>query len=101
MFKGAENSLGATRRNLRARLKILKKIIGTYIQPIRTKKNPKKVCLVSEKCKGAKNSYGYGICPFGALKKIRLKKTLTSKRVTIFRFSVHEINTFIIIVNRK
>jgi hypothetical protein len=49
--------LGATRRNLQARPKILKKNCWN----IRTNQNEnftKKVCSVSLKCKGAKNSYG-------------------------------------------
>jgi hypothetical protein len=48
----------ATRRNLRARPKILKKNIGTSNQPIKTKFFPKKVCLVPQMCTVAKNSYG-------------------------------------------
>jgi hypothetical protein len=36
----------ATRRNLQAQPKMLKKIVGTSNQPIRTKILPKKVCLV-------------------------------------------------------
>jgi hypothetical protein len=37
---------------------MLKRIVGTSNQPIRTKNFPKKLCLVPYKCKGAKNSYG-------------------------------------------
>jgi hypothetical protein len=38
----------------------VKKIVGTSNQPTRTKMFPKKVCLIPEKQKGAKNSYrGY------------------------------------------
>jgi hypothetical protein len=48
----------ANRRNLQAQPKMLKEIAGTSNQPIRTKKFPKKVCLVPQKCIGAKNSYG-------------------------------------------
>jgi hypothetical protein len=50
--------MGATRRNLQAQPKILKKIVETSNQPIITKIFPKKVSLVHEKCEGAKNSYG-------------------------------------------
>jgi hypothetical protein len=50
--------MGATRWNLQAYPKMLKKIVGTSNQPIRTKKFPTKVCLVRLKCKGAKNWYG-------------------------------------------
>jgi hypothetical protein len=39
----------ATQRNMQARPKILKKIIGTPNQPINTKIFPKKVCLVPQK----------------------------------------------------
>jgi hypothetical protein len=49
--------MGATRRNLQARPKIQKNI-GTSNEPIKMKFFPKKVCLVPQKCKGAKNSYG-------------------------------------------
>jgi hypothetical protein len=35
-----------------------KKMIGTPNLPIRTKIFPKKIYLVPQKCKGAKNSYG-------------------------------------------
>jgi hypothetical protein len=35
-----------------------KKIIRTPNQPIETEKFTKKICLVPQKCKGAKNSYG-------------------------------------------
>jgi hypothetical protein len=38
--------MGATRRNLQAQPKMLKKIVGTTNKPIRTKNLPKKVCLV-------------------------------------------------------
>jgi hypothetical protein len=52
MFRNFENSeepkirIGATRRNLQAQLKMFKNIIGTSNQPVRTKKNLRKVCFV-------------------------------------------------------
>jgi hypothetical protein len=39
--------VGATRKNLQAQTKIVKKIAATTNQPIRTKFFQKKVCLVS------------------------------------------------------
>jgi hypothetical protein len=50
--------MGADWQNLQARNKILKKIVWTSNQPIKTKIFPLKVCLVHSKCKGAKISYG-------------------------------------------
>jgi hypothetical protein len=79
----------ATRRNLQAQPKILKKIIGTPNLPIKKKVFPKKVCLNPQKCKGAKNSYwGYPTesAP-GALKTIELK--LSSKNLNLKRRSVN------------
>jgi hypothetical protein len=50
--------VGATRQRLPAQPKILKKIIGIPNLPIKTNIFSKKVCLVPQKCKGAKNSCG-------------------------------------------
>jgi hypothetical protein len=48
----------STRRNLQARPKILKKISEHQINQSERNFSQNKVCLVPEKCKGAKNSYG-------------------------------------------
>jgi hypothetical protein len=47
--------MGATRRNLQARPKILKKTVETSNLQIRTKIYLKKLCFVPQKCEGAKN----------------------------------------------
>jgi hypothetical protein len=77
-----------TRRNLQARPKILKKIIETSNQPIRTKIFAKNIYLVPQKCKGAKNSYGGYPAEFaaGALKTIGPK--LGSENLKLERRSV-------------
>jgi hypothetical protein len=50
--------VGATRRNLQAQPKNLKKCSEHRIYQSEQKFSQKKVCLVPQKCKGAKNSYG-------------------------------------------
>jgi hypothetical protein len=50
--------MGATRQNLRARPKILKKILEHQINQSKRKFSQRKVCLVPQMCTGAKNSYG-------------------------------------------
>jgi hypothetical protein len=50
--------MGATRRNLKARPKILEKISEHQINQSARKFSQKKVCLVPQKGRGAKNSYG-------------------------------------------
>jgi hypothetical protein len=50
--------MGATRRNLRAQPKILKKISEHQINQSKRKFSQKLVCLVPQMCTGAKNSYG-------------------------------------------
>jgi hypothetical protein len=58
----------------------LGKIVGTSNQPIRKKILPKKVCLVSSKCKGALNSYeGYPM-EFAGSTQNRKKKFGTSNQ---------------------
>jgi hypothetical protein len=49
--------MGATRRNLQARPKILKKLLKHQINQSERKISQKKIYLVSQKFKGAKNSY--------------------------------------------
>jgi hypothetical protein len=44
--------------NLKKEKEALEKNIETSNQPIRTNIFPKNVCLVPQKCKGVKNSYG-------------------------------------------
>jgi hypothetical protein len=52
--------MGATRGNLRARPKILKKISEHQINQSKRKFSQKKVCVVPQMCTRAKNSYeGY------------------------------------------
>jgi hypothetical protein len=78
----------ATRRNLRARPKILKKISEHQINQSKRKFSQKKVCLVPEMCTGAKNSYeGYPteLAP-GTQKTIGLK--LRSENLNLKRRSV-------------
>jgi hypothetical protein len=80
--------MGATRRNLQAQPKILKKTTRTPNLPIKMKIFPKKVCLVPLKCKGAENSYGVYPTEFapGALKTVGLK--LRSENLNLKRRSV-------------
>jgi hypothetical protein len=47
-----------SRRNLRARPKILKKILEHQINQSKRKFSQKKVCSLPQMCTGAKNSYG-------------------------------------------
>jgi hypothetical protein len=48
----------ATRRNLQAPLTIPKKLLERQIKQLERKISQKKVFLVPQKCKGAKNLYG-------------------------------------------
>jgi hypothetical protein len=77
--------MGATRRNLQALPKILKKIIEPQIYQSKRKFSQKKVCLIPQKCKGAKNSYGGYPTEFapGASKAIGLK--LSSENLNLKR----------------
>jgi hypothetical protein len=71
--------VGATRRNLQAQLKMLKKIVGTSNQTIRTKIFSKKVYLVPLKDRGAKNSYGGYATEFSGLTQNPKKKYWNTK----------------------
>jgi hypothetical protein len=50
--------MGANRRNLQAQPKILKKSSEHQFNRSEQKFSQKKVCLVPQKCKGTKHSYG-------------------------------------------
>jgi hypothetical protein len=57
-LKNTKIDIGSIRQSLRARPKIIKKISEHQINQSKRKFFQKKVCLVPEKCKGAKSSYG-------------------------------------------
>jgi hypothetical protein len=52
------SSKRATRQNLQTIPKILKKLLEHQINQSQQKSSPKKVCIVPQKCKKAKTSYG-------------------------------------------
>jgi hypothetical protein len=68
--------MGATRWNLQARLKILKKILEHQINRSKRKFSQKKLCLVPQNCKGAKNAYGRYPTEFAGSTQKSLKKLL-------------------------